>query len=402
VYRNCVWCYADLGQNESIEHFPVGRRLAFDAAKGWLWVVCRKCDRWNLTPLEERWEAIEECERRFRDSKLRVSTDEIGLVRIDNGLDLIRIGAPLRPEFAVWRYGDRFARRRKQFYAIGGATAIGGAAMMIGPSLFGFLDGSHMDTMLMSMGATALTAFEFYRQLPRWTSSYYRKWATARVTLPGQARRVALRGDSLADVTLARTEGGWAMSVPYSTRKDGWPEFHRVWLEGEEARAVVARILPVHNARGATAGTVKTAVEVLSETPNVDALFAKFATERGKSYTEYMAERQTHLAGGHPIIHGQTTAQRLQLIQQLVTGPNGFMGNLENGVPIASIPDAPRLALEMASHESGERRAMEGELQLLTAAWKEASEIAQTSDSMFLPDAVVEGLARLKGLPRSN
>lgn len=36
----------------------MGRRLAFDGAKGRLWVVCRKCKRWNLTPLEERWEAI--------------------------------------------------------------------------------------------------------------------------------------------------------------------------------------------------------------------------------------------------------------------------------------------------------------------------------------------------------
>ena len=34
---------------------PVGRRLAFDPAKGRLWVVCRSCERWNLTPLEERW-----------------------------------------------------------------------------------------------------------------------------------------------------------------------------------------------------------------------------------------------------------------------------------------------------------------------------------------------------------
>ncbi len=50
----------------AIEHFPVGRRLAFDAAKGRLWVVCHHCGRWNLSPLEERWEAIEECERLFR------------------------------------------------------------------------------------------------------------------------------------------------------------------------------------------------------------------------------------------------------------------------------------------------------------------------------------------------
>ncbi|HMH86422.1 MAG TPA: hypothetical protein VK529_10795, partial [Gemmatimonadaceae bacterium] len=63
MYSTCLFCHTELGANEAVEHFPVGRRLAFDAAKGRLWVVCRKCERWNLTPVEERWEAIEECER---------------------------------------------------------------------------------------------------------------------------------------------------------------------------------------------------------------------------------------------------------------------------------------------------------------------------------------------------
>ena len=71
MYSTCIFCHAGLGTNEAIEHFPVGRRLAFDAARGRLWVVCRSCERWNLTPLEERWEAIEEGERLFSNTKLR-------------------------------------------------------------------------------------------------------------------------------------------------------------------------------------------------------------------------------------------------------------------------------------------------------------------------------------------
>ena len=66
MYQTCIFCKRPLGSNEVVETFPVGRRLAFDAAKGRLWVVCRKCQRWNLTPLEERWEAVETCERIFR------------------------------------------------------------------------------------------------------------------------------------------------------------------------------------------------------------------------------------------------------------------------------------------------------------------------------------------------
>src|ERR1700716_2703399 len=108
MYSSCIICKGELGANEAIEHFPVRRRLAFDGAKGRLGVVCRKCERWNLTPLEERWEAIEECERAYRGTKLRVSTEEIGLARLSEGLELVRIGKPLRPEFAAWRYGDKF------------------------------------------------------------------------------------------------------------------------------------------------------------------------------------------------------------------------------------------------------------------------------------------------------
>jgi hypothetical protein len=82
MYSTCIFCNHSLGANRRIEHFPVGGRLAFDAAKGRLWAVCTECHRWNLSPLEERWEAIEECERLFRGTLVRVSTDNIGMARL--------------------------------------------------------------------------------------------------------------------------------------------------------------------------------------------------------------------------------------------------------------------------------------------------------------------------------
>src|SRR5918912_2329325 len=108
MYATCLFCNSDLGRNEAIEHFPVGRRLAYDARKGRLWVVCRRCERWNLTPLEERWEAVEDCERLFRGAPLRVSTEHIGLARLREGLELVRVGRPLADEYAAWRYGLRY------------------------------------------------------------------------------------------------------------------------------------------------------------------------------------------------------------------------------------------------------------------------------------------------------
>src|SRR6185503_8239406 len=110
MYSTCLFCNTSLGANDQIPTFPVGRRLAFDAARGRLWVVCIRCGRWNLTPLDERWEAIASCERHFRATRLRISTDNVGLARLKDGLELVRIGPALLPEIASWRYGTRIAR----------------------------------------------------------------------------------------------------------------------------------------------------------------------------------------------------------------------------------------------------------------------------------------------------
>ena len=133
MFKTCMFCTRPLGTNEVIEHFPVGRRLAFDAERGCLWMVCRKWERWNLSPLEERWEAVEMCARLFRDTKLRVSTENLGLAKHPEGLELVRIGPPMRPDFAAWRYGDQFGRRRKRAILYG----VGGVAVFLGLNIVG-------------------------------------------------------------------------------------------------------------------------------------------------------------------------------------------------------------------------------------------------------------------------
>jgi hypothetical protein len=60
MYTTCLFCNESLGTNDVVELFPVGRRLAFDPEKGRLWVICGECPRWNLSPIEERWEAIDD------------------------------------------------------------------------------------------------------------------------------------------------------------------------------------------------------------------------------------------------------------------------------------------------------------------------------------------------------
>lgn len=124
MYSACLFCAASLGRNDVIATFPIGRRLAFDADRGRLWAVCAHCRQWCLTPVEERWEAIEECERHFRATTRRVSTDQIGLARLREGLELIRIGKPLRPEMAAWRYGPQLGRRRRQALFVAASFAL--------------------------------------------------------------------------------------------------------------------------------------------------------------------------------------------------------------------------------------------------------------------------------------
>ncbi|HEX3866488.1 MAG TPA: hypothetical protein VHV78_07025, partial [Gemmatimonadaceae bacterium] len=142
MYSTCLFCNESLGSNETFETFPVGKRLAFDAVKGRLWVVCSHCERWNLTPLEERWEAIELAEKLYSDTRKRVSTDNIGLAKLRDGMTIVRIGVPQRPEFAAWRYGDQFGRRRRrQMLIVGGSVAAIGA-LVAGGAVAGISIGS--------------------------------------------------------------------------------------------------------------------------------------------------------------------------------------------------------------------------------------------------------------------
>jgi hypothetical protein len=50
----------------------------------------------------------------------------------------------------------------------------------------------------------------------------------------------------------------------------------------------------------------------------------------------------------------------------------------------------------MAAHEEQERRALEGELALLEAAWRDAEEVAQIADDMFLPESAATRFGQLK------
>jgi len=245
MYTHCLICTADLGRNETVEAFPVGRRLAFDAAKGRLWVVCRRCERWNLTPLEERWEAIEQCERRFRDARTRVSTENVGMARLKEGLELVRIGKPERPEFAAWRYGDQFGRRLRRNVLLMGAAGVAGYGLASGMA------------MLPLGSASASVVFTFLH-------SIYRRLTPIERLRDQHGAPLVVRHGSLSSLRVRPTSSadGWALDVEH--------EGGTTALEGEPARRALAQLLPHINDFAGSARGVKRAVARLEEAGGPD------------------------------------------------------------------------------------------------------------------------------------
>jgi hypothetical protein len=123
MYRHCIFCTADFGENQELEDFPIGVQLAFDPDKGRLWAICRRCQRWNLAPIEERWEAVEEAERSFRGATLRAHDENVGIARLTSGMLLVRIGNAPPAELAAWRHGGQL-RKRYRRHLIGNAANI--------------------------------------------------------------------------------------------------------------------------------------------------------------------------------------------------------------------------------------------------------------------------------------
>ena len=317
MYSTCLFCNQPLGNNESIETFPIGRRLAFDAERGRLWVVCRKCERWNLSSLEERWEAMESCERLFSATRTRVSTEQIGLARLGEGLELIRIGRPMRPEFAAWRYGDQFGRRRRRAILVGTGVAAAVGGVVVGGMIAGVIGG----------GILAQSG-----NIVNWAMNSRTRLRLRR----DNGRVLKLKNSDLSNAHISTTgTSELALSIGQGKRRE-------VFI-GDEAERVTSIIMPKLNTMGGNKEAVRTAVSQIET--------------RG--------------------------------------GPDAFLKATMHG-GIAGLPKPTRLAIEMSLHEERERRALEGELQVLEEAWRQAEEIAAISDDLLVAPGMRERLADLK------
>src|ERR1051325_3436125 len=113
MYRTCAFCNGKLDGDGGPTDLGVGRRLAFDEWKGRLWVICPRCSRWNLAPLDDRLERIEALARAASDGRVAAATDQVALIRW-HGYDLGRGGKPGRLEVGPWPYGQPLGAPRRE------------------------------------------------------------------------------------------------------------------------------------------------------------------------------------------------------------------------------------------------------------------------------------------------
>ncbi len=115
MFTRCLFCHARFPENGRLGHTPRGRRIAYDAVRGRLWLVCERCGRWSLVPLEDRRAALVELERIVRDEAHDVGgTANITLLSAPP-LMLVRVGKAGLTERSAWRYGREIERRRGSF-----------------------------------------------------------------------------------------------------------------------------------------------------------------------------------------------------------------------------------------------------------------------------------------------
>jgi len=258
-----------------------------------------------------------------------MSSENVGLARHPGGLELVRIGKPLRAEFAAWRYGDQFGRRRRHSivrWSVAGVGLAGGVAVA-------GVAGGAVGALLAFEGANWVSLLNYVRPSIRFRPED----GLLRSMSRSGVRETRIRPTD--DDTLFRVQAR-PQRFDITTTAE--------WFEGEDALRVLRAALPTLNALGGKARTVEAAVSEISE--------------RGHAHA---------------------------FLEQIAVRSEGY---LREGVPgsLVRMPGPVRLALEMSLHEEDERRALEGELWRLERAWREAEEIAAIADRLLLPAAAAD------------
>jgi hypothetical protein len=315
--HRCIFCHGALPTNESVEHFPLGKRVAFDPGRGRLWAVCPSCKRWNLAPFEARWEALEELEKAYRDTgRVLASTENVALIQAP-GVELVRVGDARLAEEAWWRYGGQMMRRRTRARFMNWAeqAAMIGASIATGGIFYLFLGGDFVNNILrwQKFGSTAW----------RGEAHCIRCGAPLTELSFKAARRLHLTRDDDLDPALH-------LRCRRCQLRGSFGEYQ---LEGVVAQHVLRRVVTYHHFQGASKKQVRSATDYIDRLGAPDAVTRELAK----------------------------TGLRLDAV-------------------LARSRRAQALALEIALNEENERRLLEMELAELEARWRQEEEIAAIVD----------------------
>jgi hypothetical protein len=362
MYSNCIFCTNLFPPNNTLENFPLGRRVVFDPARGRIWLVCGRCERWNLSPLETRWEGVEEAERSFRGSRVRVATDNIALARVHDAVELVRIGVPPPIEMAVWRYGDQFGRRRRKALAIA-AVGTGTGLLHVGMVAAGAVSGGVAIGMVAALSSWAA----LLGSVPQFVRDRHDRKVPVLRLRDERDREHPLVASDIRGATLQPIGGdGWRLTVSRKVKPNPTIEV------GERRDRGVTMI----------------ADRELLSVPAVD------------TYTMLgaMLPIINHEGGSKRRVRdAMTFVDRAANVKDLLRLASEFNNPNHEELHVASLPTPVRLGLEMVLHGNDERRAMEGELAELERRWRDAEEIAAISDSLLVPGWVESKLRDMRG-----
>ena len=267
----CLFCRAAFPENGVLAHIPRGKQIAYDPMRGRMWVVCKRCRRWSLAPIEERAAALQELERLQRDrGRALATTANIALIDV-SPLTLVRVGRAGLAERAAWRYGTELVHRRLAFesrpsrfvaYTLGAMHSVG---RLVGVSDEDFaIDWKDMPV----------------ADVLRWRRFGWAAWH-GRETCPHCLSSLrALRYDLAWWVYPVRDpDGRLGVGVPCQ-RCDPWTPDKLYELHGDAGENVLRRLLAYVNVAGASDRCVADAVGAIEDAGSVEAFASRAATER--------------------------------------------------------------------------------------------------------------------------
>ena len=337
MFTRCLVCQTPFPENEYLEHFPRGKRIAYDPARGRLWVVCLACKRWSLTPIEERWEALDELEKVVRDkAHLLSQTDNIALMRA-GPIEIVRVGKANLTEEAWWRYGQVLKARKESAQKVALAGSVAAGAIMLG----GWMT-----------GMTSLIAVWFLWKNAPGKFTEGARWLRFGSTAWRGREQCAHCGHWFRDLKFIERSG--IILLPANEedhhvvvqRCPGCGHYRDggLHLEGRSGEQVLRRVLAYNHFWGASEQRVKSATRLIEE-------------------------------AGSP-----------QDLKRIV---------IRDGKRLGDLMRTGAIALEIAANESSEQRLLELELADLEAHWRTEEELAAIVDGELTPLPVFEKL-RLK------